>query len=209
MIELRRRYSGIKGSDSPSFSRLPAGYQEVEYLESTGTQYIELEKTMSADITKIILEYEMQTGSIVNYLISAASNSAGFLIGYRTDLGKARIFFGDNVNPYGDFEMNTGKSYRLEIAANHTTAYLKLNGENVLVLDGIIFNNRNIKLLHYFGNSGIFKLKYVKIECSKDIELIPCYRKYDDTAGMYDLVSGEFYTNAGTGEFIVGPEIIG
>jgi hypothetical protein len=40
MIELRRRYSGSKGSDSPSFSRLPAGYQEVEYLESTGMQYI-------------------------------------------------------------------------------------------------------------------------------------------------------------------------
>ena len=39
MIELRRRYSG--GVQSPSFSRLPVGYQEVEYLESyTGSPYI-------------------------------------------------------------------------------------------------------------------------------------------------------------------------
>ena len=37
---------------------------------------------------------------------------------------------------------------------------------------------------------------------------IPCYRKSDDEAGMYDLVSGKFYTNAGTGTFEVGPLVI-
>lgn len=36
MIELRRRYSGGKGSGSPSFSRLPKEYQEVEYLKTKG-----------------------------------------------------------------------------------------------------------------------------------------------------------------------------
>jgi hypothetical protein len=41
------------------------------------------------------------------------------------------------------------------------------------------------------------------------MHLIPCYRKADNVAGMYDLFSGEFYTNAGTGEFIIGPDVIG
>jgi hypothetical protein len=30
---------------------------------------------------------------------------------------------------------------------------------------------------------------------------IPCYRKSDNKPGLYDLVNGVFYTNAGTGEF--------
>ena len=33
---------------------------------------------------------------------------------------------------------------------------------------------------------------------------VPCYRKSDGVAGFYDLVNGVFYTNAGTGQFIIG-----
>ena len=36
---------------------------------------------------------------------------------------------------------------------------------------------------------------------------IPCYRKSDNVAGLYDLVNGVFYTNAGTGTFIKGNDI--
>ena len=34
---------------------------------------------------------------------------------------------------------------------------------------------------------------------------IPCYRKSDNAAGLYDTVNNVFYTNAGTGKFIIGP----
>ena len=33
---------------------------------------------------------------------------------------------------------------------------------------------------------------------------VPCYRKSDNVAGLYDLVNNVFYTNQGTGNFIVG-----
>ena len=36
---------------------------------------------------------------------------------------------------------------------------------------------------------------------------IPCYRKLDNEIGMYDLVSNQFYTNAGTGVFLMGTEV--
>lgn len=38
-------------------------------------------------------------------------------------------------------------------------------------------------------------------------EFIPCYRKADNKPGMYDIVNNVFYTNAGTGEFTVGPDV--
>ena len=38
-------------------------------------------------------------------------------------------------------------------------------------------------------------------------DLVPAVRKSDSVAGMYDHVSKQFFTNQGTGEFIVGPNI--
>ena len=33
---------------------------------------------------------------------------------------------------------------------------------------------------------------------------IPCYRISDNKTGMYDVVSQTFFTNNGTGEFVIG-----
>ena len=37
--------------------------------------------------------------------------------------------------------------------------------------------------------------------------LIPCYRKADSVAGMYDNVNHRFLTNQGTGTFVVGSDV--
>jgi len=37
--------------------------------------------------------------------------------------------------------------------------------------------------------------------------LVPCYHKTDNVAGMYDLATSTFLTNNGTGTFIVGPDV--
>lgn len=38
-------------------------------------------------------------------------------------------------------------------------------------------------------------------------DMYPCYRKSDSVAGMYDAVNDVFYTNAGSGTFVVGPDV--
>ena len=40
-----------------------------------------------------------------------------------------------------------------------------------------------------------------------DVNLVPVRRVSDNTIGMYDQENKRFYTNAGTGEFIAGPEL--
>ncbi len=54
----------------------------------------------------------------------------------------------------------------------------------------------------------IFHIYYEEDDI-KLYEYIPCYRKADNVAGMYDIVNNVFYTNAGTGKFTVGPDVIG
>jgi len=39
------------------------------------------------------------------------------------------------------------------------------------------------------------------------VDLVPCYRKSDNKPGMYDKVHNTFYTNVGTGDFTVGPDV--
>lgn len=55
----------------------------------------------------------------------------------------------------------------------------------------------------------IFKVAYIKIEQNGILvrNFIPCYRRADKLAGMYDIVGNVFYTNAGSGSFIVGPDV--
>lgn len=36
---------------------------------------------------------------------------------------------------------------------------------------------------------------------------IPCYRKSDNVAGMYDIVRKQFFVNQGSGSFTVGPDV--
>ena len=36
---------------------------------------------------------------------------------------------------------------------------------------------------------------------------VPCYRKKDNKAGMYDTVTKQFFTNSGAGEFLTGNKI--
>jgi hypothetical protein len=108
------------------------------------------------------------------------------------------------------------KRYRIVVNGEDGTS---INGS---VLDSsihkIIETTLEIPLFTRNPNGGNLTLEVFngKIYCCKfykDYKIIrdfvPCYRTTDRVAGMYDLVSGVFYTNAGTGEFIVGAEVIG
>ena len=53
------------------------------------------------------------------------------------------------------------------------------------------------------------RIYYCQIYNNNNIlrDYAPCYRKSDNKPGMYDLVNNVFYTNSGTGQFLIGNEI--
>ena len=59
------------------------------------------------------------------------------------------------------------------------------------------------------GKKGIYKLVYCAMSLNGVLvrEFIPCYRKADSVAGLYDLANNTFYTNAGSGVFVVGSDV--
>ena len=54
---------------------------------------------------------------------------------------------------------------------------------------------------------GIMKRNMIPCYCLEDVVNAAGVTVPANTAGVYDIVEGKFYTNAGIGSFIVGPDI--
>lgn len=104
--------------------------------------------------------------------------------------------------------------YNVELDVSTIPSVLKVDGINIY--NSSRANSYNMKLFacsNTADNSPFLfaheKIYYAEILCKQSyIKLYPCYRKSDNAEGMYDLVSGEFYTNASKVGFIVGPNVI-
>ena len=207
--------------DDQKWSRLPSIYQEVEYIESTGTQYIN---------TGIVADDS--TGVYVDHTICADNSRDNAIIGSRENSGNSRFFIdmdwgntdtiGWGFNTYS----STDKRYSISGKTNEriqTTFNYKNNRVckvNNVEIDNLstrgalaeqtnplmIFCCSNDDQLSYFTACKVYSLKISK--GLDDIRnFIPCYRKSDNKPGMYDLVGNKFYTNQDTGDdFIVGPD---
>ena len=203
---------------------LPKEYQQVEYLESTGTQYI---NTNVYPDTNTKVEIDMQ---IVSYrTITAGYN---FYIGTRNSnsvLGRFELLF---MASTGRLYFNIGSTtdYRTiyDIQQDFKRHLYTLDGiSKKMIMDNSVLlsdmgeescsdwktSNLPLRLFRETFNStslgGNMKMYNLKIYQANKLtnEYIPCYRKTDNKAGLYDLVNGKFYTNDGTGEFILGGEV--
>ena len=199
-----------------STARLPAEYQAVEYLESTGTQYIDTGVSPNLISTHAVVSHT-PTG-FNNYLygcraytngVDGAYSMFGVYVTYK-DLYQPIIGFNGNFN-YTIYPPNVG--------IKKTTEFLNgsiiVDGDSMGTYSGPDYNlARSCYLFGQHSQKGIFlagkcKIYLCTISTSSvpQRDLVPAVRKSDSVAGMYDHVSKQFITNHGTGEFIVGPNI--
>lgn len=201
-------FEGIRNSiDNIS---IPDEYKRIYYLESTGTQYIKT--NYSVDINT---EIEIKAKS------NTAENKC-ILCGRLTALNGLSIWADGYVHFGGKSEIITPFNYK------DTDEHVYILNKDSYIIDGVsqifpsestgtAFNKPNDIFLFTEslgsreGSSTTHDIRrykgrifYCKLNNSY---LIPAIRKSDNKPGMYDTVTGEFYTNAGTGEFITGPEV--
>ena len=204
---------------------LPDEYQEIEYIESTGSQWINTNvNAQNGYKIKCSASFAnganknisgIQTGSGNNYY-RAFGAWASAQTGTKFSLG---IGVGGAVNT--DKIYNINQKYELEANLSATNPYLKIDGENATFTEspgGVLSNrlpNGNIYLFALNNNgsvaTGFIGKLYGNIEIYvEDIvvrNFIPCYRKSDNIIGLYDLINNVFYTNQGTGTFSKGSNI--
>lgn len=193
------------------YEGLPDGYTQVEYLESTGTQYIDTGFKPTGN-TKVKIKVQLPTQTNVQQGIFGArpGNTERFtaFIGTRgdalqVDYNTASTLGGSTV-PISNF--NATNVNEIEVSNK-----LIVNDVLVREVDKISFQSSVNLYLFTNNNNGTPQLRmkgmiwYCKI-WDNDVlvrNFIPCINQ-SNVAGMYDTVNGVFYTNAGTGSFNVG-----
>lgn len=182
-------------------SQLPTEYQEVEYIQSSGTQYID-------------------TGFVVNksdsYVLEIDGLFPSQAQAYQGCNGYMQFFVSSKYGISNESSISVGNRDTVRIAYANQTATLTVNGSQAESKSWASYSGANVKLgVLRLGdtNNGwfsggaasgtIYGYKVWKDEVLV-LDCIPCYRKSDNIAGLYDLVNGVFYTNAGTGDFAKG-----
>lgn len=195
-------------------SRLPNGFIEVEYIESSGTQYIDTGFKPTSDF-RIVMELEMPAVTAQSdYAIFgcyASSNYTCYTMGgyngqYHAEYGTTTAHFFTQTSFSGKTTI-TYDNGNITITDGTTTdtADLSAQSHSSSSASMLIFANKNMSLPSpYIQGLSSFKLYSFKIWSGGVYEqFVPCVRDSDGEAGLYGLARERFYTNQGTGDFIV------
>ena len=192
---------------------LPVEYQEVKYLQSSKTQYIDTGIKANQD-TSVVLKFDsiLADGEYYNAPFGSrdANDSTQFFIGLQSN-SDAKWFFRYGKNTY---YAGFGEKYGYNELTAHKNVWTLNNGANTFPYENFQSDySMYLFGLNYAGNfdrgfnGRIYSCKiYDNDTLVRDF--VPCYRKRDNVIGMYDLVNGAFYTNSGTGAFIKGEDIV-
>ncbi len=201
----------VRGETGKSI--LPSGYTALEYIESTGTQYIDTGIAKTSLVFKVEVDVSFAdstgryligySGSSPNYCGRASDGKFEFNYSDRTVMSsgideRVKIEFGRTVER--GFEFTVTKNGVSETLSND---YTGTTSTNTFTIFGNHSSSTNVSRIL---NGKIYLAKiFINDELKRD--LIPARRDTDDEIGMYDMVSGTFFTNAGSGDFIAGPVV--
>ena len=187
---------------------LPGGYTELEYIQSSGTQYLDSGVTFEKTDT---VEFEI--------LWTVTPPSSGTYVG-----GNYYMQVGMGTSGYGIYAASNTKAYgtkdRMRVTFASVQETLLVNDAQVFTHDWSGQNLSNVKLgilkLGMEGNawysSAPVSAKVYSCTIKKGGALvrnfIPC-KNASGVIGLWDDVNSVFYQNAGSGVFTAGPEVRG
>jgi len=194
-------------------------YQQLEYIQSSETQYIDTNFKSTGKTTFKSKWYVLKdTG---NYCLYGACNGGVYNAGERSvfnyekkletviPTSNSASVISPTINDvwyknrYLEFEDLTDKFIV------NGTAYTRDNFYSNYVCDrNMVIFAVNRKPNGALYNSTV-RLLYFKIYEDGTLvrDFVPVKRIYDGTIGLYDKVNETFYTNQGTGTFIAGPNL--
>ena len=209
MFDFTRLKGGLGEVQEDNYYFLPNGYQELEYIESTGTQYIDT-GLYANEYPNLIVEmegnYTINNGS--QYIFGAGDNGNAksyILLGQTSSLG----FIGQIGIAWTEKSIMTADTQKHKFILDALS--------NVATIDSTSVNMdaNNIRLINYkyflfaldisnsIYNRSWFRMNYCKI-MNNDIiirDYIPVLDN-NNVPCLYDTVTGNTFYNQGTGDFL-------
>ena len=193
---------------------LPPEYTQLEYLQSSGTQYINT-GYVAQENDVIEVDYELYNLSAIGdkFIIGAqpiqSLENAGFWVETYDSHNAWYVRYGSPVSVHTDFyNSQTSGTFVVKKGA------FFVNGVQILSPSFDTMSPNPLTIFGRIGRTGDIVGAYVKISRVNIKEgnalihqYIPARRNRDDALGMYDTVSREFFENVGTDDFIAGPSV--
>lgn len=196
---------------------LPPEYQQVEYLESTGTQYINtnIQNNVQFDYyVKLCFTGYTTANDNSNYIFGVWGYDNRRFVAINITSGQLSIGYSTGFSSGGNITLNTIHEISGNLHSGSQTLHLDgvqkitmTNSGNITPVKNILFLAANsVNSIVDYSKAKVYRFT-LTYNGTAILDFIPCYRKSDSKPGMYDLVTDTFFTNAGTGEFSVGNNV--
>ena len=183
--------------------RLPKGYTELDYIETTGTQYVDTGFVPNQD-TRIVCEFLYKGG---NGIYGARSTVSTRNFSVRVINGYWQMGYGDGVAS-GTIPSDTANWH----IADQNKNSLYIDGQLVVTREYVPFSAPHpiaigaIKAGSMYYGEGRYRSCQIYDDGVLVRDLVPCLNA-EGLAGMFDLVNGSFHRGAGSSALEIG-EII-
>lgn len=218
---------------------LPEEYQQVEYIESNGTQYITTNINPST-ISNLAFDTKAQ---FIEDSISSWKTIFGIAQG--GDDGNGETIWAPQINfakrgTYGTIAIEYDNALRIDSnilwgTIPHSVSANISSGNSSITVDGTLASSSSatftelgpngfidifgrpfaVETANYDSHINIFasSIRLYSLDFSTNNNLIhnyiPCYRLQDGSKGLYDTVENLFYQNLATGEDFIAGQAIG
>lgn len=198
---------------------LPTEYQQVEYIQSTGVEYLDTgvygDESTSLDMTLQRLT-AIDQGAIRAFGSRTGIGNRGFFLSTLNN-GKVYIDMGASTSGTQQTAQCMWTLDKVDIHIEDSgysyggTAYTWASdhhGQTFTTPDTlVIFNGKQAGSLSTGMAAKLYSI-VLKKNGTNVFNGIPCYRKSDNEPGLYDTISSTFLTNlSGSGAFTVGGDV--
>lgn len=201
---------------------LPVGFTEVEYLQSSGTQYIDTLWTPTSNNLRVKFKVKSMGSPLGTAICGAEKNGITprwvfILYGQSGDSTKTFPLTGDWNNTSSDtaFTFTSGTTLEIDWTTSSTSTTItdKVTNTSFTRTFGSTMNySNNTVSLKLFQNSNTQKssiqMNYYQIWDNGIFvrDFVPCLDR-NNTPCLWDFITRKAYYNQGTGEFTYGREI--
>lgn len=182
---------------------LPSGYTKLDYIESSGTQYIDTGFKPNQN-TRCVIDIENLSSAQESFFGARASQNAASFTYFSLTATTGRSDYGSSKQPM-TFTNTVGR-YTVDQNKNVCTA----NGVTATGTVNTFQLTNNLYLMAVNQADAAIQNARVKLYSAKIYDngtlvrdFIPC-KNASGTIGLWDNVNSVFYANAGTGTFSTG-----
>lgn len=199
--------SGIVPKLTKPRAKLPAGYTELGYIQSSGAQYINTEFNPNQD-TRVVIDVDVLSSQAAEGHFASCIGGGYY---YTLYVNASRVcgtrYAAQALKTFGS-ALSAGTRYVIDKNKNVTTI-----GENSATHTAATFQMAYPLTIFCRNNAGT-KDRYISTKLySCQIydngtlvrDFVPAKRDSDGVAGLYDLVNKVFYASASSTDFIAGP----